>query len=133
MTNKKSKGNLFSEKISMFCALADATIKENAAASEEITKLDKLTQDYLHMLELNHLNYKERAKIATKLSKCRQERRRAKDVADITAPLTDFLQADKGKIALNSLKEILGQTRKIERLMNIRSYTYKILNENNIT
>lgn len=133
MANKKSKSDLFSEKISAFCSLADAAIKENAAASEEIAKLDKLTQDYLHMLELNHLNYKERAKVATKISKCRRERRHAKDVADITAPLVDFLQTDKGKTALNNLKEVLGQTRKTERLMNVRSYKYKILDENDIT
>ena len=133
MANKKSKSDLFSEKISAFCSLADTAIKENAAAVEEIARLDKLTQDYLHMLELNHLNYKERAKVATKLSKCRQERRRAKDITDITAPLVDFFQTDKGKIALNNLKEVLGQTRKTERLMSVRSYKYKILDENNIT
>lgn len=133
MANKKSKSNLFSEKISVFCSLADTAIKENATASEEIARLDKLTQDYLHMLELNHLNYKERAKIATKLSKCRQERRCAKDVVDVTAPLVSFLQTDKGKIALNNLKEVLGQTRKTERLMNVRNYKYKILEESDIT
>ena len=126
------KSCVFSAKISDFCSAADKAIRDNLAASEDISRLDKLTQDYLHMLELGGLNYKERAKIATKISKCRQDRRRAKDVVDTTGALVEFLKTDKGKVFLNTLKEILGQTRKIEKTIGIRSYKYKILDLDDI-
>ena len=69
--------------------------------SEEVNRLDKLTQDYLHMLELDGLNYEERAKVATKLSKCRQLRRTSKDTVEILEPFVLFLESDKGKNLLN--------------------------------
>ena len=65
---------------------------------DEVNRLDRLTQDYLHMLELDGLNYKERAKVATKIAKCRQDRRASKDTAEILEPLIQFLESDKGKI-----------------------------------
>ena len=89
----------------------------------------KLTQDYLHMLELEGLNYNERAKVATRLSQCRQLRRESKDTVEILEPLISFLESDKGKNMINLLKETLGKTRKVEERMESRTYRYKVLSE----
>lgn len=93
---------------------------------DEVNRLDRLTQDYLHMLELDGLNYKERAKVATKIAKCRQDRRASKDTAEILEPLIQFLESDKGKNMMNLMREVLGKTRKVEERMENRTYRYKV-------
>ena len=97
----------------------------------EISRLDKLTQDYLHMLELNGLDYGERAKVATKLARCRQERRESKDTVAVLDPLIQFLESGEGKSMMNSMQKILGKTRKVEENMKLRTYRYKVFSENN--
>lgn len=92
-------------------------------------RLDRLTQDYLHKLELEKLNYSERAKIATKLSRCRQLRRQSKDTVEILEPLIAFIEGDKGKQMLNLMKEVLGQTRKVEGRMDNRVYRYRVIED----
>lgn len=81
------------------------------------------------MLELEGLNYNERAKVATRLSQCRQLRRESKDTVEILEPLISFLESDKGKNMINLLKETLGKTRKVEERMESRTYRYKVLSE----
>ena len=93
----------------------------------EVNRLDRLTQDYLHQLELNGLNYKERAKVATQLTKCRQLRRASKDTVEILEPFVEFIESEKGKQAMNFMKEALGKTRKVENYMKNRTYRYKEL------
>ena len=65
----------FSEFISSFCKLMENAQKDYAWNYDEVNRMDRLTQDYLHKLELDGLDYKERAKVATQLAKCRQARR----------------------------------------------------------
>lgn len=43
----------------------DEAIKDYQLNSDKIVEMDKITQDYLHSLELDGLKYEERAKIAT--------------------------------------------------------------------
>lgn len=121
----------FSACISSFCRMMDEAKDDYAWNFEEVNRMDKLTQDYLHMLELNNLNYKERAKIATKLSKCRQLRRESKDTAEVLEPLIQFLNSEKGRNMMNIMKEILGKTRKIEDRMADRTYRYKVYDSDN--
>ena len=73
----------------------DEAIKDYQWNSDKIVEMDKLTQDYLHSLELDGLKYEERAKIATQLAKCRQERREHKDTTMILEPLVQYLNTDK--------------------------------------
>lgn len=89
--------------------------------------MDSLTQDYLHKLELGNLDYKQRARMATKIAKCRQERRDSKDTVQILQPLMDYLDSDKGKQAINLMRETLGKTRKAEQQMLTRTYRARVL------
>ena len=126
---KITKAPQFSIHISEFCKLVTTAMSDYEWNREEVNRLDRLTQDYLHKLELDNLSYSERAKIATKLMRCRQLRRESKDTAEILEPLIIFLDSDKGKNMLNLLRETLGKTRKVEERMDNRTYRYKVLEQ----
>ena len=132
MSKKKQQNPKFSPTISAFLNMIDQVQSDYAWNSEEITRLDKLTQDYLHILELDSPDYKERAKIATQLQKCRQDRRTSKDTIEILEPLVSYLDTDNGKKAINLMKEVLGRTRKAETKMEHRVYRFRVLDRDNI-
>lgn len=129
MPTKKIKVPQFSLYISEFCKIISEAQNDYVWNRDEVNRLDRLTQDYLHKLELDRLNYNERAKVATKLAQCRQLRRESKDTVEILEPFIVFLMSDKGKNMTNLLKEALGKTRKVEERMENRTYRYKILDE----
>lgn len=124
---KKQQSPAFSESISAVCRMFDDALKDYQWNSDKIIEMDKLTQDYLHSLELDGLKYEERAKIATQLAKCRQERREHKDTTMILEPLVQYLNTDKGRQLSNLLKEVLGKTRKAEEKMENRVYYPRVL------
>lgn len=117
----------FSMTISEFCNMVSEAKSDYDWNSSEITRLDKLTQDYLHRLELEDLSYHERAKIATQLAECRKLRRASKDTVEILYPFIEFIDSDKGRQTMNLMKEALGKTRKVEKYMENRTYRYKVL------
>ena len=127
MGKKKQDAPQFSASISSFCKLMDCAKRDFAWNFEEVNRLDRLTQDYLHKLELDELDYKERAKIATQLAGCRRRRRECKDTVEILDPLIQFLDSEKGRNLLNLMREVLGKTRKVEERMETRTYHYRVL------
>lgn len=124
--SKCNKQPNFSTYISDFCNMVNTAKSDYEWNREEVNRLDKLTQDYLHMLELDGLDYKERAKVATQISKTRQTRRASKDTTEILEPLIQFLDSDKGRNMMNLMREVLGKTRKVEERMSNRTYRYKV-------
>lgn len=126
---KNKKVPQFSSVISKFCNMLTDAQSNYEWNKAEVGRLDRLTQDYLHKLELEGLLYKERAKVATQLAKTRQLRRESKDTTEILEPLITFLESDRGKNMINVLREALGKTRKVEERMENRTYRYKVLEE----
>lgn len=124
---KKPAPPRFSKSIQDFCALLDGAQRDYAWNYEEVNRMDHMTQDYLHALELDHLDYGERARVATQLSRCRQARRACKDTVEILEPLIQFLASDRGKNLMNLLREALGKTRKVEERMETRVYVPRVL------
>ena len=127
MKNKQNSPPQFSLYISNFCTMVTDVLRDYEWNKEEVNRLDKLTQDYLHMLELDRLDYKGRAKVATKLTVCRQLRRASKDTVEVLEPFVTFLESDKGKNMMNLIRDALGKTRKVEERMENRTYRYKVL------
>lgn len=127
MSAKKSKVPQFSSCISDFCKIITDAKGDYAWNKDEVNRLDRLTQDYLHRLELEGLSYSERAKVATQLARCRQLRRESKDTVEILEPFIAFLASDKGRNMINLLTEALGKIRKVEERMESRTYRYKVL------
>lgn len=128
-TKKQNKNPQFSTYISEFCNVVTKARGDYEWNKDEVNRLDRMTQDYLHKLELEGLSYNERAKVATQLARCRQLRRASKDTVEILEPLIQFLESDKGRGMLNILREALGKTRKVEERMENRTYRYKVLEE----
>lgn len=91
---------------------------------DKVNELDKLTQDYLHDIELGDFNYKGRAKIATKLKETRQARRKYKDATLTLQPVKEWVQLHKGTI--NELQQLLGKVRKEEKALTNRIYIRKV-------
>lgn len=126
MSVQKVKAPQFSNCISDFCKMVDGAIRDYEWNREEVNRLDRLTQDYLHQLELDGLNYSERAKVATKIAACRKLRRISKDTTEILEPFISFIDSEKGKGMMNLVREALGKTRKVEEKMVTRTYRRKI-------
>lgn len=125
----KVKCPQFSVYISDFCNMVAEAKRDYEWNCDEVNRLDRMTQDYLHKLELDGLNYGERAKVATKLARCRQLRRESKDTVEILGPLIEFIETEKGKQMMNLIRETLGKTRKVEERMGTRTYRCKVLEE----
>lgn len=126
-TKKPRNAPHFSSTISDFCKMVDEAKSDYEWNKTEITRLERLTQDYLHQLELGDLSYSERAKVATQLAKCRRLRRDSKDTVEILDPFIEFIDSEKGKQTMNLMREALGKTRKVESRMENRIYRYKEL------
>lgn len=123
MTKKdKCSTPKFSYAIGELIELLEDAKKDYYWNADEVNRLNGLQQDYLHMLELDGLNYGERAKVATRLMKCRQDRRDSKDMVRVLEPLIKFMESDKGRNMVNLMKEVLGKTRRVEKEMEHRIY-----------
>lgn len=119
----------FSVCLSNFLNLITEAQRDYQWNYDEVNRLDRLTQDYLHQLELDGLDYRGRAKVATQIKDCRQLRRASKDTVEVLEPLMEFINSDKGKNLLNLLRETLGKTRRAEQYMETRSYRRRVLQD----
>ena len=116
-----------SNQISDFLQLLTNAPKSYAYSNEEVERMQQLTSDYLHLLELNSCGYHTRAKVATANRDCRTARRQHKDNASILEPLVGFLQTEKGKLLISQLQQTLGAVRKAERATEDRHYHPRVL------
>lgn len=127
MASKRITPPRFSQTLTDFCKLLETVQRDYTWNYNEVGRLDKLTQDYLHSLELDGLDYKQRAKVATQLKICRQERRRCKDTVELLEPCVQFLDSDRGKTFFNFMREVLGKTRRVEERTGMRMYAPRVL------
>lgn len=118
-----------SDRLSEFLRKLNQLPSDYEWALQKVTRLEKLTQDYLHMLELSELSYHEKAGIAEKLKECRIERRAAKDMTAVLEPITEFLNGERGKLLVGQLQQVLGKMRKAEKQIEQRTYTPKVLSK----
>ena len=125
--NKKSdKKNKNSKIISEFLNLLREADNICTYAEEQKNREEAKTQDIIHKMELENLNYKERAKLATQLTNNRRERRIYKDELEEYQGIADF--AKEHKDIVRQLEQLLGQLRKVEKYHENRRYTPKVLN-----
>lgn len=116
-----------SNKISSFLQLLDQAQKSYAYSNEEVHRMELLSNDLIHKIELRACSYHSRAKVATALRDCRNLRRQHKDNTIILEPLVSFLQTEKGKLLISQLQQTLGAIRKAERSTKDRQYHPRIL------
>ena len=118
-----------SEYLSEFLNFVSEAQSQYRFCSEEVNNQDKLTQDYLHSLELDGLKCDERSKVATKLAINRKDRRYYKDRAEELEPIVQFFEEPQNKKVLDKMKQVLGATRKAEGYHKDRVYIPRVLKE----
>ena len=96
---------------------------------EKVQHMDRLTQDYLHALELQDNGYHERARIATALQQCRKDRRPDKDNVYLTEQIAAYLSTKKGQEMIGRLEFLRNMARNIERTAPGRKYTPRVLTQ----
>jgi len=124
---KKDQKMKSSEIVKAFLDLIDDSKTKARWAREGRIEQDKLTQDLLHKLELG--GYKDRNKVATKLVRCRRERRRYKDVEEEANTIIDWTLSREGEDVLRKLKHMLGELRQVEKYHENRVYKPRVLKE----
>ncbi len=99
---------------------------------EAMKNEDRITQDYLHKLELEGLNCRERSKVATRLAANRQARRNHKDVVEKLEPIVAFFNEPQNRRLLNNMTQLLGQVRKVENHHSNRIYVPRVISDDAI-
>lgn len=100
--------------------LRDTEQRYHMAEADEQESNDT-TQDILHALELQDHDYHDYARLSKELKQVRQKRRQAKDTLSESAPVLDWLDANRATI--KSLERLLGDVRKAEKNTQNRIYT----------
>ena len=118
-----------SECIAEFLNLVSDAQAKYRVYADEVNKQDKLTQDYLHKLELGELKCEERSKVATKLAINRQDRRYYKDRVEELEPIVKFFEDPANKKVLDKMRPLLGEVRKWESYHKDRKYIPRVLKE----
>lgn len=118
-----------SEYITEFLNFVAEAQVQHRVYGEEVNNQDKLTQDFLHKLELGELKRDERSKVATKLAINRQDRRYYKDRVEEFEPIVQFFNDPVNKKVLEKLKQVLGETRRWESYHKDRKYKPRVLKE----
>lgn len=124
--SSKTTYNLALE-LEAFLNLLTQVKSDYAWSVEEESRLEALSQDYLHLLELQDTDSYDMAQAAAELRLCRIDRRAAKDTQAQLKPMVEFLESEKGKMAVSQLRQVLGSTRKAEKTILNRRYTPRVL------
>ena len=121
-----------STRIEQFLDLCDHAKSIYQVNYDVVLKCDKVTQDFLHAIELYSLTYKQRAKLTSSERQNRIERRAAKDVVEEYEPIVKWLgEVPEAAKAINKLKQTLGEIRKSERYHEERTYVKRIRRDDN--
>lgn len=124
---KKFEKTLPSHILKAFLDFVDNAKSDYTFNLEAMKNEERITQDYLHKLELEGLNCRERSKIATQLVLNRQARRNYKDAVEELTPIVEFFDDPHNKVLIKKMSELLGQIRKIENYHQRRFYVPKVI------
>jgi|GEM_PF-524149 len=124
---KQEQRILPSQVIKTFLDFVDNAKSDYTFNLEAMKNEERITQDYLHKLELEGLNCRERSKIATQLVSNRQARRNYKDAVEELEPIVDFFDDHQNRALIKKMSELLGQIRKVESYHQRRFYVPKAI------
>lgn len=115
-----------SQYIAEFLNFIEQTKLEYQNAKEALENEQKRQEDLLHDIEFC-MDAKERSKLATRLHKCRLERRRLKDIQEETSIIYDFVTDPANKKVLDKMaSQLLGSLRKSEGYHENRIYKRRL-------
>lgn len=114
-----------SEKIKSFLDFVDECKELNSIAKDAISREEKQQQDLLHEIEFE-TNGRKRSPIDTRLHRCRVERRKNKDIFEVTEEVVKFFREPQHKKTLDQMRQLLGNVRKVEKYHDSRIYIPRI-------
>lgn len=117
-----------SEELRTFLRFVNECQALNEMARKEISREAKREQDLLHAIEFEP-KAKERSKLCTKLHRCRQERRKYKDIFEETDDIVQFFNEKEHKKTLNQMQQLIGKVRKREEYHENRTYIPRLQEE----
>lgn len=123
----KQERQLPSDVIKIFLDFVENAKSEYTHNLEAMKNEDRVTQDYLHKLELEGLNCRERSKVATQLAANRQARRVYKNAVEEFEPIVEFFEDPHNRNFINRMTQLLGQVRKVESYHQKRFYMPKVI------
>lgn len=106
-----------------FANLLETSYKEYKIYSQQVSDMDKATQDVLHQLELGEKI--SISKWSKELVNVRKRRRYAKDMSVKLEPLYQYYVNNQKEI--NKLKMIVGELRKIDKHQKNRIYKPRVI------
>ena len=121
--------NIKSEELKRFSAFINMFKPMYEEAYANVGELDKLTQDYLHKLELQETSYAERTKIATALRTVRKDRRYWKDIVECFQPMADLFAGQEQRKTIMNFANALGQANTKLGSIGLKSYTPKVMKQ----
>ena len=113
MANAKQKKP--SVYIETFLDFIDQCKTDYQSAYDAVGDYDKLQQDLLHEMEFAQ-DKSERNRVATKMHRCRVDRRKNKDAVKELDEIVKFFNEQNNKSTVNKLKQ-LGRQRKTEEYL----------------
>ena len=120
----KNKKTVEKEKVLKdFVDLLTTSAKEYEMYSKKVQELDKASQDLLHALELG--SNRDARDNTTHLIEIRRQRRFAKEMAELLAPLADY--SIEHKLALNKITQLIGALRTTQERFDRRQYTPRVI------
>lgn len=99
---------------------------------QKVSECNLKTNDYNHKLELLQemgLGYKDRNKLTTEQVKNLKDRRYYKDKVEFLLPIKEYIERPENTKALNSINNLLGELRKIEKYHSNRTYKIRVPKE----
>lgn len=107
-----------------FLHYIDNIIAEYNYAQSVVEAEEKKMQDFVHAIELAKTR-KDRDKVTTRFHISRKLRRENKNIVLLYEPIINFFSEKNNKDALNRLRQLLGQQRKVEEKLS-RDKVYKL-------
>lgn len=107
-----------------FLYYIDNIIAEYNYAQSVVEAEEKKMQDFVHAIELAKTR-KDRDKVTTRFHISRKLRRENKNIVLLYEPIINFFSEKNNKDALNRLRQLLGQQRKVEEKLS-RDKVYKL-------
>lgn len=102
--------------LEQFLNFVDNCIALHGYAYDQVGHEDNRLQDLLHEMEFAQ-DKAERNRVATKLQRSRKNRRENKDIVLRCEKVAKFFEEPENRKAMNRLRQLLGQQRKVEEYL----------------
>lgn len=106
-----------SEQLKQFLDFIDESRRIFSMAQDAVQVEERRQIDLLHEIEFAP-NAKERNRVATKLHRCRENRRNYKDMVKRYEMIVNFFNDGQNQKVINQLRQLLGRQRKEEEYLD---------------